>query len=112
MVRNPIAGINRIVNDVGGLEMTCIGASNASRTTDALKRKGSKATLVGKTGWKLSNSSIAAAELEVRREGRAEAPVILHCLDGSVFFAVGKNGAMSIPARGKDGIVQRKGVSG
>jgi hypothetical protein len=46
--------------------------------------------LVGKTGWKLSNSSIAAAELEVRREGRAEATVILHCLDGSAFFAVGK----------------------
>ncbi len=45
----------------------------------------------------------------MRRDGRAEAPVVLHCLDGSVFFAVGKNGAMSIPARGKDGIVHVKG---
>jgi hypothetical protein len=104
-----MAGINRIANDLGGLEMTCIGASNATRTTEALKRKGVKATLVGKTGWKLSNSSMAAAELELRRDGRAEMPVVLHCLDGSVFFAVGKSGAMSIPARGKDGIVHVKG---
>ncbi len=104
-----MAGINRIANDTGGLEVTCIGASNATRTTEALKRKGVKATLVGKTGWKLSNSSMAAAELELRRDGRAEAPVVLHCLDGSVFFAVGKSGAMSIPARGKDGIVHVKG---
>jgi hypothetical protein len=104
-----MAGINRIANDMSGLEVTCIGASNATRTTEALKRKGVKATLIGKTGWKLSNSSMAAAELELRREGRAEAPVVLHCLDGSVFFAVGKSGAMSIPARGKDGIVHVKG---
>jgi hypothetical protein len=96
-----MAGINRIANDMSGLEVTCIGASNATRTTEA--------TLIGKTGWKLSNSSMAAAELELRREGRVEAPVVLHCLDGSVFFAVGKSGAMSIPARGKDGIVHVKG---
>jgi hypothetical protein len=104
-----MAGINRIANDMSGLEVTCIGASNATRTTEALKKKGVKATLIGKTGWKLSNSSMAAAELELRREGRVEAPVVLHCLDGSVFFAVGKSGAMSIPARGKDGIVHVKG---
>jgi hypothetical protein len=38
-----------------------------------------------------------------------EGPMPLHCLDGSVFFAVGKDGVMSIPARGKDGIVHVKG---
>jgi lysophospholipase L1-like esterase len=104
-----LSGIRKVVNNVGMLDVTCIGASNAGRTTEALRKKGVKTSMVGKTGWKLSNSSMAAAELTIRQEGRQECPVILHCMDGSVFFAVGKNGAMNIPARGKDGIVHVRG---
>jgi hypothetical protein len=60
-----LSGIRRVVNNVGSLDVTCIGASNACRTAEALNKKGVKTTMVGKTGWKLSNSSMAAAELAI-----------------------------------------------
>jgi len=99
-----LSAVKRVGEDVGKITAVTVGASNAARTAAALKRKGVETVPLGQAGWKISEDSVAYLENELSGYVARSEFVVLHCLDSSVFYALEKSGAMSIPAAGQDGI--------
>jgi len=99
-----LAAVKRVGEDVGKITAVTVGASNAARTAAALKRKGVVTVPLGQAGWKISEDAVAYLENELSSHVARSEFVVLHCLDSSVFYALEKSGAMSIPAVGQDGI--------
>jgi hypothetical protein len=98
-----LSAVKRVGEDVGKMSAVTVGASNAARTAAALKRKGVETVPLGQAGWKISEDSIAYLENELSGHVARAEFVVLHCLDSSVFYALEKGGAMSVPAAGQDG---------
>jgi hypothetical protein len=99
-----LSAVKRVGEDVGKMSAVTVGASNAARTAAALKRKGVETVPLGQAGWKISEDSIAYLENELSGHVARAEFVVLHCLDSSVFYALEKSGAMSVPATGQDGV--------
>jgi hypothetical protein len=99
-----LAAVKRVGEDVGKISAVTVGASNAARTAAALKRKGVVTVPLGQAGWKISEDAVAYLENELSSHVTRSEFVVLHCLDSSVFYALEKSGAMTLPAVGQDGI--------
>jgi hypothetical protein len=99
-----LSAVKRVGEDVGKISAVTVGASNAARTAAALKRKGVETVPLGQAGWKISEDAVAYLENEMSLHVARSEFVVLHCLDSSVFYALEKSRAMTLPAVGQDGI--------
>jgi len=104
-----LTAVRRTKEDVGPIAAVVVGASNAARTTTALRRKGVIVTNLGKAGWKISEDTVAYMASELSQRVAQEETLILQCLDSNCFYVLERTGAMCMPCRGTDGLVHIQG---
>jgi hypothetical protein len=104
-----LVAVRRTREDVGPISAVTVGASNAARTAAALRRKGVSVTALRKAGWKVSEDAVAYMATELSQRVAQEETLILQCLDSNCFYVLEKTGAMGMPSRGEDGLVNIQG---
>jgi hypothetical protein len=99
-----LSSIKRIREDVGPITVVTVGASNAGKTAAAFKRKGVRVSSLGKPGWKVTEKEVDDLLHELSQSAAGAGILVLHCLDSSCFYVLEKDGSMSIPKVGSDGV--------
>jgi hypothetical protein len=98
-----LSAIKRHRDNVGKMNFLSLGASNASRTAKALRKKGATVTEIGKKGWTISESSIDAVLEQLMITADKDDILILHCLDNRCFFELDSTGNCKCPSKDENG---------
>ncbi len=98
-----LSAIKRHRDNVGKMNFLSLGASNASRTAKALRKKGATVTEIGKKGWTISESSIDAVLEQLMITSDKDDILILHCLDNRCFFELDSTGNCKCPRKDENG---------
>jgi len=98
-----LSAIKRHRDNVGKMNFLSLGASNASRTAKALRKKGATVTEIGKKGWTISESSIDAVLEQLMITADKDDILILHCLDNRCFFELDSTGNCKCPRKDENG---------
>jgi hypothetical protein len=95
-----LAAIRADEEEEDNLRFKVIGASNGTRSTNSLCRKGFDARKVGQAGWSLSvEKDVEDAVSELGGGGMRQQVIVFHCMDNGSFLSLNRTGGSSMPRK-------------
>jgi microcompartment protein CcmL/EutN len=95
-----LASVREAEEEETGLVFKVVGASNAVKSTESLRRKGMEAEKAGRRGWSLSVEKDVEDLIKELSDTDMKGKVLLfHCMDNSTYMSMDRTGGSSLPKK-------------
>jgi len=95
-----LASIRAVEEEETSLQFKVVGASNASRTAESLRKKGFAAEKVGRESWSLAiEKDVEKVVEELPMSDMSKTVLVLHSMDNETFMSMDRTGGTSLPKK-------------